>query len=164
MRTRLIVAGFATVAALAVAVVAAQNPAKGQAAPAKKAATPTPAACGDPPADMKNVARDSRCFEMRTYVVTPEGPGSPDLINQRFREHTVAFFRKHGMTIVGFWIPVDKPDTIVYILAYPDAAARDAAWAAFNADAEWQRVRAEMNVRLSVTNQFMNATDYSPMK
>ena len=38
------------------------------------------------------------------------------------------------MTIIGYWQPLARPDTLMYILAYKDAAARDAAWAAFSAD------------------------------
>ena len=164
MRKGLAVVGFAAVVAVMVATVAAQNPPAAPAAP--KAPPPaTPASCGpNPPADMKNVAKDSRCFELRTYVVNPAGPGDPDLINKRFRDHTVPLFKKHGMTMVGFWIPVTKPDTIVYLLAFKDAAARDAAWAAFQSDPDWIKVRTEMNVSLTVTNTFMIATDYSPMK
>ena len=162
------IVGLAAAVGVTVAAVAAQNPpAAGQAAAPGRGqgpAAPTPSSCGKPPADMKNVAKDSRCFELRTYVVNPEGPGTPDLINRRFREHTVDLFKKHGMSMVGFWIPVDKPDTIVYLLVFKDAAARDAAWAAFNTDPDWVKVRTEMNVRLTVTNQFMNATDYSPLK
>ncbi len=165
MRTRMMIAGLATAVGVTVAAVAAQNAPAGQPAQGGgRGAAPTPASCGNPPADMKNVAKDSRCFELRTYVVNPEGPGTPDLLHRRFRDQTVDFFKKHGMTMVGFWSPVDKPDTLVYLLAFKDAAARDAAWAAFNADPDWQKVRTEMNVRLTVTNQFMNATDYSPLK
>jgi len=164
MKKGLTVLGFTAMVAVMVASVAAQNPPAAPAAP-KAPAAPTPASCGpNPPADMKNVAKDSRCFELRTYVVNPAGPGDPDLLQKRFREQTVGFFRKHGMTMVGFWIPVSKPDTIVYMLAYKDAAARDAAWAAFNADPGWIKARTEMNVRVTVTNEFMIATDYSPMK
>ena len=104
-----------------------QAPARG-AAPAP---VPTPA-CG-PNLPGKNVAKDSRCFELRTYTVK-EGAGNIDVLHSRFRDHTNALFRKHGMTIVGFWQPVAKPDQLIYILAYKDAAARDAAWAAFAAD------------------------------
>lgn len=57
-----------------------------------------------------------------------------------------------------------KPDTLIYILAYKDAAARDASWAAFNADPEWVKTRTEMQVAVQVENAFMAATDYSPMK
>jgi hypothetical protein len=173
MRKGFALIGFAAVVGAMVASVAAQNPPAGQGAPGAPAvqggggrgAAPTPASCGpNPPAEMKNVARDSRCFELRTYVVNPGGPGDADLNHKRFREHTISFFKKYGMTVIGFWIPVTKPDTLVYMLAYKDAAARDAAWAAFQSDPDWIKVRAEMNVSLTVTNEFMIATDYSPVK
>ena len=122
---------------------------------------PTPA-CG-PNVPMKNVAKDSRCFELRTYTVR-EGGGNIDVLHARFREHTNRLFKKHGMTIVGFWQPVAKPDQLIYILAYKDAAARDASWAAFQADPEWVKVRADMAVTLTVDNVFMVATDYGPIK
>ena len=135
----------------------AQTPARG-AAPAP---APTPA-CG-PNLTMKNVAKDSRCFELRTYTVR-EGGGNIDVLHARFRQHTNTLFGKHGMTIVGFWQPVAKPDQLIYVLAYKDAAARDASWAAFQADPEWVKVRAEMAVTLTVDNVFMSATDYGPIK
>jgi hypothetical protein len=135
----------------------AQTPARG-AAPAP---VPTPA-CG-PNLTMKNVAKDSRCFELRTYTVR-EGGGNIDVLHARFREHTNRLFKKHGMTIVGFWQPVSKPDQLIYILAYKDAAARDASRAAFQADPEWVKVRAQMAVTLTVDNVFMSATDYGPIK
>ena len=172
MRTHAAIVGFIALIGLTVAVVVAQNPPAGQPAPAAQgaragrgAAAPTPPSCGpNPPADLKNVAKDSRCFELRTYTVRPEGPGSADLNHARFRQHTVAFFKKHGMTVIGFWQPVTKPDTLIYLLAFKDAAARDAAWAAFNADPDWLKVRSDMAVGLQVENVFMVATDYSPMK
>jgi hypothetical protein len=126
-----------------------------------QAPAPTPA-CG-PNLPMKNVAKDSRCFELRTYTVRA-GSGNIDVLHARFREHTNRLFKKHGMTIVGFWQPVAKPDQLIYILAYKDAAARDASWAAFQADPEWVKVRADMAVTLTVDNVFMSATDYGPIK
>jgi hypothetical protein len=135
----------------------AQGPARGPA----PAPAPTPA-CG-PNVQMKNVSKDSRCFELRTYTVK-EGAGNIDVLHARFREHTNALFKKHGMTIVGFWQPVAKPDQLIYILAYKDAAARDAAWAAFQADPEWVKVRTQMDVKLQVDNVFMVATDYGAIK
>jgi hypothetical protein len=148
------VLGFAAIVAVSAH---AQAPARG-AAPAP---APTPA-CG-PNLPMKNVAKDSRCFELRTYTVR-EGSGNIDVLHARFREHTNALFKKHGMTIVGFWQPVAKPDQLIYILAYKDAAARDAAWAAFQADPDWVKVRTAMAVNVQVDNVFMSATDYGPVK
>jgi hypothetical protein len=117
--------------------------------------------CG-PAVDVKNVAADSRCFELRTYTVR-EG-SSIDLLHSRFRDHTNALFRKHGMTIIGFWQPVARRDQLIYILAYKDAAARDSSWAAFNADPDWVKTRTDMQVNVQVDNAFMVATDYSPIK
>jgi hypothetical protein len=135
----------------------AQTPARGPA----PAPAPTPACGANQP--MKNTAKNSRCFELRTYTVR-EGAGNIDVLHSRFRDHTNALFKKHGMTIVGFWQPVAKPDQLIYILAYKDAAARDAAWAAFQADPDWIKTRAEMAVNVQVDNVFMVATDYGPIK
>jgi hypothetical protein len=140
--------------------VAAQNAPAGQGARGAAPATPP---CGpNLSSGIKNVAKDSRCFELRTYMVR-EG-SSIDLLHSRFRDHTTALFKKHGMTIVGYWQPVTKPNTLIYILAYKDGAARDAAWTAFGADPEWVKTRTEMQVDVQVDNVFMSATDYSPLK
>ena len=122
MSTRLPFISFHIIAAsLAAVLVGGVGAARAQ---GRGAPAPTPA-CG-PNLPMKNVAKDSRCFELRTYTVR-EGSGNIDVLHARFREHTNALFKKHGMTIVGFWQPVTKPDQLIYILAYKDAAARDAA-------------------------------------
>ena len=144
---------------LAIAVAVAQNAPAGQRG---GGAAVTPPCGPNLPAEIKNVAKDSRCFELRTYTVR-EG-SSIDLLHSRFRDHTTALFRKHGMTIIGYWQPVAKPNTLIYILAYKDGAARDTAWAAFNADPEWVKARTAIQVNVQVDNVFMSATDYSPMK
>ena len=142
---------------------AAQAPPSGQAPPAARGPAPPTPPCGpNLPADIKNVAKDSRCFELRTYTVR-EG-SSIDLLHSRFRDHTNALFKKHGMTIVGFWQPVAKPNQLIYILAYKDGEARDKAWAAFGADPDWVKTRTEMQVNVQVDNVFMVATDYGPVK
>ena len=124
-----------------------------------------PPPCG-PGVTGKNIASDSRCFELRTYTVKGEGPGSIDLLHSRFRENTNRLFRKHGMTIVGFWQPLNPgmESTLIYLLAYKDAAARDAAWNAFRTDPEWTEVTKKMQVGTAVQSVFMNSTDYGPMK
>jgi hypothetical protein len=162
MRKGLVLAGLPGVLlGLTVAAAAAQGGAPAQAGRGAPPA-PTPPCGPNLPATVKNVTKDSRCFELRTYTVR-EG-SSIDLLHSRFREHTTALFKKHGMTIIGYWQPVSKPDTLIYILAYKDGAARDAAWAAFGADPEWVKTRTAMQVNVQVENVFMSATDYSPMK
>ena len=136
----------------------------GQSAPAARPPQPAPTpACGPgQPSSSKSVDKASRCFELRTYTVR-EG-SSIELLHSRFREHTSKLFIKHGMTIIGYWQPVAKPDTLIYMLAYKDNAARDASWAAFNTDPEWVKTRTEMAVNVQVESVFLGATDYSPMK
>jgi len=153
----LVAAATITVAAQAPAAPPAGAPARGPAGP--------PAPCG-PGVTGKNVASDSRCFELRTYTVRAEGPGSIDLLHSRFREHTNRLFKKHGMTIVGFWQPTNAgmENTLIYILSYKDRAARDAAWKAFQSDPEWVKVRTDMQVGSQVEAVFMNSVDYGPMK
>ena len=137
---------------------APQAPQAGRGAPP----APTPPCGPNLPSDVKNVTKDSRCFELRTYTVQ-EG-ASIDLLHSRFRDHTVDLFKKHGITMIGFWQPVTKLNTLTYLLAYKDGAARDASWAAFQADPEWRKVLAAMAVNLQVESVFMSAADYSPLK
>ena len=150
---------------------AGQGPAAGQASPPPgrggggRGGTPTPATCGPSAApELRNVAKDSRCFELRTYTLRPGGVGDIDLLHARFRQHSIRLLTKNGMTVVGIWQPVSKPDTIIYLVAYKDAAARDAAWASFNADPEWIKVRTDMNVGITVDQTFMVAADYGMLK
>jgi hypothetical protein len=114
-----------------------------------------------------SVAKDSRCFEMRTYTAAP---GKAEALHKRFRDHTLKLFQRHGMTNVGYWVPTDRPDTIVYILAYPSRAAREESWKAFGADPEWQAAKKASedatggSLTTKVESVFMESTDYSPIK
>ena len=116
-----------------------------------------------------SLAKDSRCFELRTYIAAP---GKLEELHARFRNHTMKIFKKHGMEVVGFWGPTDKEkgseNTLVYVLAFPSREARDKAWKEFQADPEWQKARAdsEKNGRLTekVDSVILMATDYAPVK
>ena len=111
---------------------------------------------------------ESRVFEMRTYYAAP---GKMKDLHARFRNHTNKLFEKHGMTLVGFWSPVDPKEAevkMVYILAYPSREAADKSWKAFRADPEWTKARdeSEKNGKLveKVESVWLTATDYSPIK
>jgi NIPSNAP len=119
-----------------------------------------PAAASQP-----STAPQGRVFEMRTYYCHP---GRLEALQKRFREHTTRLFKKHGMENVGYWVPTDKQDVLVYILAYPSREAATASWAAFRADPEWNTARtaseADGPIVQKVESVYMTATDYSPLK
>ena len=96
--------------------------------------------------------------------VDPSTTPALDVLHARFRERTIPLFRKHGMTIIGFWEPIARPDQLIYMLAFRDAAARDSAWASFNSDPEWIKAHSELRVSVDVDNTLMVATDYSTLK
>jgi hypothetical protein len=109
----------------------------------------------------------TKVYELRIY--TPN-EGKLDAVNARFRDHTRAIFDRHHMKSVGYWLPTDGPNAgkFVYILEHPSREDADKNWAAFNADPEWVKVKAdsEVNGKLvaNVDRTFMTATDYSPIK
>jgi NIPSNAP len=111
---------------------------------------------------------DARVFELRTYHAHP---GKMKALHARFRDHTCKLFEKHGITIVGFWSPIDPKeteDTLIYMLAYPSKAAADKSWAAFRADPDWIAAKnaSEKDGSLvkKVESVFLSGTDYSPIK
>jgi hypothetical protein len=109
--------------------------------------------------------KGSRAFEMRTYYALP---GKAEDLHKRFRDHTTKLFKKHGMENVGYWVPNDKPDVLVYILAYPSRAAAEASWKAFREDPEWNKARtaSEANGKIvdKVESVWLSATDYSAIR
>ena len=108
-------------------------------------------------------AQDTRCYETRIYYTHP---GRLEALLARFRNHTTKIFEKHGMTNVGYWIPLHEDNKLIYVLSYPDRAARDASWKAFGTDPEWKKVQSESEldgkIVAKVESIFMKATDFSP--
>jgi hypothetical protein len=113
-----------------------------------------------------SVAGDSHCFELRTYYAAP---GKLEALNARFGDHTCALFKKHGIKIVGFWIPMDQgaENKLVYMLVHKSREAAKQSWKDFGDDPEWQKVRTESEVNGKLTEKvesaFLSATDYSPL-
>ncbi len=129
-----------------------------------------PAPCG-PASDLaaefaKNVAPDSRCFEIRMYTAEPEqnGTGGIDNLHRRFREGEVELFEKHGAVIVGTWQSLENPNTLVWMLAYRDRAHREEVFANFRADPDWTELLAKYQVPIEIQAFMMSASDYSNMK
>lgn len=115
--------------------------------------------------DAKPTENKERFFELRTYHCNE---GKLDALNARFRNHTNALFQRHGMELVGYWMPVDQKDTLIYVLAYPSKEAREKAWKEFGDDPDWKKARTESEkdgaLVKKVDSVFMTPTDYSPIR
>jgi NIPSNAP len=111
---------------------------------------------------------DTRVFELRTYYAHP---GKMKALHARFRDHTVKLFEKHGMTVIGFWSPIEKDkaeEVMVYLLAFPSKEAADKAWKAFQDDPDWKKVKADSEkdgpLAKKIERVFLTPTDYSKLK
>ena len=83
-------------------------------------------------------AQSKEIYELRVYHCLPN---RLDALVNRFANHTLALFEKHGMKNVGYWLPTAEGNKdLVYILSYPSMEAREASWKAFMNDPEWQDV------------------------
>lgn len=110
-------------------------------------------------------------FELRTYT-TPAGL-LPNL-DDRFRNHTMKLFAKHGMkNWIYFHKTADQPgaDTsLIYFLTHKSADAAKASFDAFRKNPAWvaAKTKSEINGSLTVPNgvksEILVPTDYSPSK
>ncbi len=77
--------------------------------------------------------------QLRIYEIFE---GNKAAFHQRFRDHAARIMRQCGFEIVGMWeTTTDRRTEFVYLLAWPDAAAKDAAWARFMASEEWKEIK-----------------------
>ena len=103
-------------------------------------------------------------YELRIYEAMP---GKLPALNDRFANHTCSLFTKHGVDTLAYWTDeVGTSNRLTYVNKFPDVGAREASWAAFGADPEWQRVRSETEVDGPlvdvIINTLMRLTPYSP--
>ncbi|RYD85202.1 MAG: NIPSNAP family protein [Verrucomicrobiaceae bacterium] len=117
----------------------------------------------------KSIVTDGKVYELRTYIATP---GKLEQLHARFRNHTNKLLEKHGMKLIGFWVPqeADKgaDNTVIYIVEHASRKAGEDSWKAFRADPEWVAAKAESEkggpLTIKVDSVFMNPTDYSKLK
>lgn len=104
-------------------------------------------------------------YELRTYTTLE---GRLPALHRRFADHTMKLFEKHGMKNVIYWVPADRDNTLVYVVAHKSREAADASWKAFISDPEWHAARdaseKDGKIVAKVERQYLLATDYSPMK
>ncbi len=116
-------------------------------------------------ATLMTVSAADRVYELRTYHCYE---GKLDNLLARFRNHTTRIFEKHGMTNVGYWVPQDQKNTLVYLLSFPSREAAKKSWDEFRTDPEWVKVRTESEANGKIVEKvdsvYMSPTDFSKLK
>ena len=117
---------------------------------------------------MKPANPSHHVYELRLYSVNE---GKLDALIARFGNHTDAIFKRHNMKSVGYWRPEDAPyseNMFVYILEHPSREEARKNWAAFQADPEWKKVKADSETNGALANHidsyFMDPTSFSALK
>jgi hypothetical protein len=110
-----------------------------------------------------------RVFELRTYIATPKNLSA---LNDRFRNHTLKLFEKHGINNIVYWsmadgemmpanklleavspkgksaadITADLPavgNALIYFIAHKSEDAARASFDSFRQDEQWNKARAD---------------------
>ena len=105
-------------------------------------------------------------YEYRLYTAAP---GKMDALHKRFSTRTIKLFQKHGIKVVGFWVPEGKEDEeLAYILGFDSVDRMKQIWADFVADPEWKAVKTETEKNgplvAKVESTVFYPTAYSPLK
>ena len=77
--------------------------------------------------------------QLRIYEIFEHNKAA---FHARFRDHAARIMRRYGFDIVSMWETTTAERTaFVYLLAWPDEAAKRAAWERFMADEEWKEIK-----------------------
>jgi hypothetical protein len=75
------------------------------------------------------------------------------------------------MENVGYWVKQEKgkeADTLIYIIAHPNAEAAAKSWDAFRKDPDWLKARTESEkdgkIVEKIESVFMDPVDFSKLK
>ena len=107
-------------------------------------------------------------YELRLYH-TKEG--KLDALKARFSNHTDSIFKRYHMKSIGYWSPQDAPasqNLLIYVLEHPSRQEAEKNWAAFQADPEWKKVKAESEANGPLVDHidryFMDPTSFSALQ
>jgi hypothetical protein len=108
----------------------------------------------------------SHVYELRIYH---PNAGKLPALEARFGKDTDRIFKKHNINALGYWIPNDNPNNLfIYIVQHPNKAEATKNWAAFQADPEWLKVKADTEGNGVLTDHvdstYMSPTEYSRLK
>jgi len=120
--------------------------------------TPTPA--GDPP---------HKLYELRIY----ESPTNRQLgyLHDRFAGGEIDIFHRSGIHPVLYADTVFGPSqpNMAYLIPFESETQREKAWAAFNADPDWVKIRADSiqhggEIVRNITNMFLTPASFSMIR
>ena len=125
--------------------------------------------CPPLPSPVPGTAKPPRIFELRTY----HSPSERQLaaLHERFAGAEIKIFHRCGIHPVLYsstLIGANKPN-LTYLIPFEDLAAREKAWAAFGADPEWAKVRADSiakhgQISSVIQMSLFKAATYSPVR
>ncbi|UPJ55031.1 NIPSNAP family protein [Bradyrhizobium symbiodeficiens] len=106
-------------------------------------------------------------YEMRVYRCLP---GRLPALLKRFETATLKIWEKHGIRQAGFFTTLigDSNQELTYFLAWDSLAEREKKWAAFMADPDWMKARAESEadgqIVGNIVSQILTPTAFSSVK
>jgi hypothetical protein len=117
------------------------------------------------------MANNNRVFELRVYHTLP---GKVPALESIFRD-VAKLQAKHGLDVVGYWVPDDKDpawtNTFIYLVAHPSQQEAKKNWHALHADPAFPEYRNQAAPIIEkvgddyrVDEVYMRPTDYSAMK
>jgi hypothetical protein len=109
-------------------------------------------------------ANRNRIFELRTYESHNEVAAKKKI--EMFNAGEIAIFEKCGMNPVMFGESLfgNRLPCLVYILAFEDLVARDAAWKTFGAHPDWAKMKSDpqyADLVSNITDELFKPTAYS---
>lgn len=117
-------------------------------------------------AQVNEVKADSNpVFELRIYHAVP---GKLPALESRFRDTTSKLLAKHGLKVVGYWVPEGSPgwdNTFIFLVAHSSLEEAKKHWDALRADPEFQEmIHSEQAYKLveKIDSTYMRTTDFSP--
>lgn len=106
-------------------------------------------------------------YELRVYDCLP---GKLPALLQRFNDHTLKIWEKHGIRQAGFFTTVigENNSRLTYFLAWESLAERERKWPAFLADPDWISARDSSErdgpILANVSTQILAPTAFSSVR
>lgn len=101
-------------------------------------------------------------YELRIYDVNP---GKMKAIQDRFRDHVIDLFMKHGMKVTQFWEDIDEANNrLYYVVEHANMEMRNLNYDRFRNDPEWMEVKRVSELDGALVNKqesiFMKDTSF----